>query len=76
MATVTESIALTLVMLPLVLEVALMNDLHFQNEVKYQISLSIAKAMLRQNVITEMEYKQIKNLLLEKHSPILGSLFA
>lgn len=48
----------------------------FRSERRYQISLSIAKTMLRKGVISEEEYKRIDTILLEKYRPILGTLLS
>lgn len=53
-----------------------MSDEHFQREARYQASLSIAKAMLRQGLISRYEFEKIEGFLLDKYRPVLGSLFA
>lgn len=53
-----------------------MSDEHFQREARYQASLSIAKALLRQGLISQDEYKTVDAFLLDKYRPVLGSLFA
>ena len=47
-----------------------------QAERLYQMSLSVAKTMLRKGVISEEEYKQIDTILLAKYRPILGTLLS
>lgn len=48
----------------------------FQAERRYQISISVAKTMLRKGVISEKEYMQIDTILLEKYRPILSTLLS
>ncbi|WKY49052.1 hypothetical protein Q5O24_07015 [Eubacteriaceae bacterium ES3] len=43
-------------------------------EKNYHISMSISKALLSQGLLTDDEFKQIKELLLEKYCPIISSL--
>ncbi len=40
----------------------------------YRISMSIAKSMFRQGLLTKQEYNKIDTILLEEYQPILGSL--
>lgn len=72
----TENIAPTPVMLPLDSEVAYMSDEGFLREARYQASLSIAKAMLHQGLISREEFGEIDDFLLKKYRPLLGTLFA
>ena len=53
-----------------------MTKQQFRAERLYQISLSVAKTMLRKGVVSEEEYKQINTILLEKYRPILGTLLS
>ena len=48
----------------------------FASEVDYQISLSIAEALLRTGLLTDGEFARARNLLLEKYRPTIGILFA
>lgn len=48
----------------------------FRAERLYQMSLSVAKTMLRKGVISEEEYSEIDTILLRKYQPILGTLLA
>ena len=56
--------------------VAAMDKVKFRAERIYQITISIAKAMLEKGTISEDEYAQIDTILLEKYRPILGTLLA
>ena len=53
-----------------------MSDERFQCEARYQASLSIAKAMLRNGLISQEEFDKIDDFLLEKYCPPIGTLFA
>ena len=64
-----------LAMLLTVLGVTGMNDECFKDEMQYQASLSIAKAMLRKGLISEEEFDEITEFLLKKYAPLLGALF-
>lgn len=48
----------------------------FRAERLYQISLSIAKSMLKKGLISEEEYAGIDTMLLEKYRPTLGTLLS
>ena len=48
----------------------------FRAERLYQMSLSVAKTMLRKGIISEEEYSEIDTILLQKYQPILGTLLA
>jgi len=52
------------------------SEKEFRAELRYRMSLSVARAMLEGGVITEEEYRQIDTILLEKHRPALGTLLA
>ena len=53
-----------------------MSKEELQTEKMYQISLSIAKSMLAQGVISEESYCVLRDKLLEKYRPILGTLLS
>jgi len=48
----------------------------FQREKRYLVALSIAKSMLRQDVIDEDDYKVINTKLMEKFHPVREGLFS
>ncbi len=48
----------------------------FRAELRYRMSLSVARAMLEEGAITGEEYSEIDTILLQKHRPILGTLLA
>ncbi len=52
------------------------SEKEFRAELRYQMSLSIAKTMLKKGIITRDEYSEIDTILLQKYRPILGTLLA
>ena len=44
----------------------------FEREKIYRIILSIAKTMLKKDLISEREYKEIEGMMLKKYRPLLG----
>jgi transcriptional regulator CtsR len=58
------------------LEVAGMSEDQFRNELLYQTTMSIAKNLLKQEVISKKEYKLIDTIFTKKYNPSLGSLLA
>ncbi len=52
------------------------NEKEFRTELRYRMSLAVARAMLEEGAITEEEYSEIDTILLQKHRPILGTLLA
>ena len=53
-----------------------MSEGEFRTELRYRMSLAVARAMLEEGAITEEEYREIDTILLKKHRPILGTLLA
>ena len=53
-----------------------MSEKEFRAELRYRMSLSVARSMLEEGAITEEENRQIDTILLKKHRPILGTLLA
>ena len=51
-----------------------MSEGEFRAEMRYRMSLSVARAMLEEGAITEEEYREIDTILLKIHRPILGTL--
>lgn len=56
--------------------VTAVNKEEFRAERLYLMSLSVAKAMLRERVISEKEFAEIDTILLQKYRPILGTLLS
>lgn len=46
----------------------------FQREKDYYAVLSIAGQLLRQSLITRLEYKKAEEVLIRKYRPVIGSL--
>ena len=56
--------------------VTAMNEQEFDREKRYQAAVQIANALLKKGAVSEMEYHQIKTILLEKYRPILSTLLS
>lgn len=46
-----------------------------QNELMYQMTMSIARRMFSEGLMTEDEYRQIDTMFREKYQPKIGTLF-
>ena len=57
----------------LVGELLMTND-QFERERRYRVAVSIAAAMLKQNLISEDEYQIINEMMIEKYKPFFGGL--
>jgi len=53
-----------------------MSDKDFKNEKLYQTTMSVARRMLSEGLISEEEYCQIDTIFTEKYKPIFGTLFS
>jgi hypothetical protein len=53
-----------------------MDDDRFQSELAYQVSLAIAESLLCLGLLTTGEFFRARSLLLERHNPPIGALFA
>lgn len=58
------------------LEADSMNKVDFQNEKLYQATMSMARKMLKDGLISEEEYRQIDTIFLAKYRPVFGALFS
>lgn len=76
MAITIESIVLIIVILNQGLVIAMMNSIDFKNEKLYQTTMSIARQMLENKIISKEEYQQIDTIITNKYNPTLGTLFA
>ena len=56
--------------------VAAMRKEEFRNEKLYQTTMSIARKMLQEGIISEEEYRRIDTIFLEKYKPVFGTLFS
>lgn len=59
-----------------VLEVFRMSEEQFRNEMRYQITMSLARSMLEKGMISEDEYHEFDTIMLEKYHPVFGTLFS
>jgi len=48
----------------------------FKNEKLYQTTMSMARKMLSDGLISEEEYCRIDTIFLEKYRPVFGTLFS
>ena len=46
----------------------------FKREKEYQATMSIVRSMVKSGVIDQCDYEKTKALMLQKYSPLLGSL--
>ena len=76
MAITIESIVLTIAILNQGLVIAMTNSIDFKNEKLYQATMSIARQMLKNKIISKEEYQQIDTIITNKYNPTLGTLFA
>ena len=53
-----------------------MNDMDFNSEMNYQITMSYVRQLKRNGAITEEEYRKINTIMLKKYRPILGTLLS
>lgn len=51
-----------------------MSHEQFEKEKTYRVALSVAKVMLKNELITDEEYGVIDTMLAEKYEPIFGNL--
>lgn len=56
--------------------VAAMRKEEFRNEKMYQATMSIARKMLKEGIVSEEEYRQIDTIFLEKYKPVFGTLLS
>lgn len=55
---------------------ARMGEKEFRAELRYRMSLSVARMLLEDGVVSEEEYRIIDTILLRRHQPMLGTLLA
>lgn len=53
-----------------------MSSSEFHKEKLYQATMSMARKMLHDGLISEEEYRQIDTIFLEKYRPVFGTLFS
>ena len=56
--------------------VIVMTEEQFEREKRYQASMNMFRAMLKNGLITEEQYAIIDTKMLEKYRPLLGTLFS
>lgn len=49
---------------------------NFRNEKLYQATMSMARKMLHDGLISEEEYPQIDTIFREKYRPVIGALLS
>ena len=53
-----------------------MNEDQFEREKLYQATMNMFRSMLKNGLITEVQYAIIETKMLQKYQPLLGTLFA
>ena len=53
-----------------------MSEAEFRNEKLYQTTISIAKKLLSEGIISRSDYCQIDTIFLNKYKPVFGTLFS
>lgn len=48
----------------------------FRNEKLYQATMSVARNMFYEGLISEEDYRQIDTIFLAKYRPVFGTLFS
>ncbi|MGF7146281.1 hypothetical protein HNQ56_004748 [Anaerotaenia torta] len=53
-----------------------MSEDQFRNEKLYQTTMSVARSMLENGMISEEDYHEFDTIMLKKYRPIFGTLFS
>lgn len=53
-----------------------MNKHDFRNEKLYQATMSMARKMFSEGLVSEEEYRQIDTIFREKYHPVIGALLS
>ena len=53
-----------------------MSEAEFRNEKLYQTTMSIAKKLLTEGIISRSDYCQIDTMFRKKYKPVFGTLFS
>ncbi|MBR1441935.1 MAG: hypothetical protein IJ583_14020 [Firmicutes bacterium] len=53
-----------------------MSEAEFRNEKLYQTTMSIAKKLLTEEIISRSDYCQIDTMFRKKYKPVFGTLFS
>lgn len=56
--------------------VSVMSNDEFNREMNYQITMSYVKQFRNSGAVSDDEYKQIDEIMLKRHRPILGALLS
>ncbi len=48
----------------------------FRNEKLYQVTMCIARKMLKDGLISADEYRRLDDIFLKKYNPVYGSIFS
>jgi uridylate kinase len=70
----TESIAAPHATCRLGLEGSVMNSEQLQRELRFQLTMSVARRMLSQSLISEAEYRDFEREMAGKYVPVIGGL--
>jgi len=76
MATAAGSTAAMNATLKIGSEVSSVGKDNFNREKLYQATMSVARKMLSEGLISEEEYRQIDTIFLAKYQPVFGTLFS
>lgn len=55
---------------------AAVTDKDFENEFQYQVTMSLVRRLKENGTVSENEYRQIDEIMLEKYRPVLGTLLS
>ena len=53
-----------------------MTSKEYSNEFQYQITMSLVRQLKNNGTISDVEYKQIDTIMLNKYRPVLGTLLS
>ena len=51
-----------------------MSSEQLQRELRFQLTMSVARRMLSKGLISEVEYRDFEREMVKKHVPIIGGL--
>ncbi len=72
----TVSTVLTSVISRIDLVVTIVNEAEGRREIVYQMTMSVARKMIAEGLITEDEYRDFEVKMQEKYRPIIGEVFS
>ena len=56
--------------------VTIVNEAEGRREIVYQMTMSVARKMIAEGLITEDEYRDFEVKMQEKYRPIIGEVFS